>query len=216
MSSVFTAGSDALGITLRLSLAAAFLAVVFAGLRVALWPRQNTRVINWVALLLLCVPGSFLGAGLLALQIELHTAFAAAVLSLGYLLRFLYVPLRLVEEGLDAIPEHTLDAARLVSPSRFHLAATVALPLCAAHLLSGGLLVFLFAMSDTALPSKLAPPGAVPATVWLFQQQHLGYDEAVFGLSALLGAVAFGSILLTALVLAFLTRRTSDVSQLTS
>jgi iron(III) transport system permease protein len=209
MSSVFTAGSDALGITLRLALAAAFLAVFVAGLRVALWPQTSTRVVNGTALLLLCVPSSFLGAGLLALQIELHAAFAAAVLSLGFVLRFLYVPLRLVEEGLDAIPPHVIDAARLVSPSRFHLAATVALPLCLAHLLSGGLLVFLFAISDTALPSKLAPPGAVPATVWLFQQQHLGYDEAVFGLSALLGAVAVASVLIVTLALAFFTRRAS-------
>lgn len=213
MSSVFTAGSDALALSIRLALAAAMLATFITGLRVALWPNVSTRVISNTALLLLCVPSSFLGAGLLALQFSVAidpahiAAWGASVLTLGYVLRFLYVPLRLVEEGLSTIPQNVMEAARLSAPSRFNLAATVSLPLVGMHLLSGAVLVFLFALNEIALPSKLAPPGTQPATVWLFQQQHLGYDEAVFGLSLLLGGVAASAVFLGAVALHLLRRR---------
>jgi len=211
MSSVFTAGSDALALSIRLALAAAMLATFVVGLRVAFWPNTSTRTISNATLLLLCVPSSFLGAGMLAIQFALPLAqlpaWGAAVLTIGYVLRFLYLPLRLVEEGLAAIPQNVVEAAQLSAPNRFSLAANVSLPLVGGHLLSGAVLVFLFALNEIALPSKLAPPGTQPATVWLFQQQHLGYDEAVFGLSLLLGAVAASAVFIGAVALHLLRRR---------
>jgi len=213
MSSVFTAGSDALGLSIRLALAAAMLATFLTGARVALWPDVSARSISHSALLLLCVPSSFLGAGLLAIQFSVVVdparvhIWGTLILTLGYVLRFLYVPLRLVEEGLSAIPQDVIEAARLSSPSRFSLATQISLPLAGVHLLCGAVLVFLFALNEIALPSKLAPPGTQPATVWLFQQQHLGYDEAVFGLSLLLGSVAAAAVILGAVAMHMLRRR---------
>jgi len=191
----------------RLALAAAMLATFVAGLRVVFWPDVSARSLSHAALLLLCVPSSFLGAGLLAIQFSVVVdparihIWGTLILTLGYVLRFLYVPLRLVEEGLAAIPQNVLEAARVSSPTRLNLATQISLPLVGVHLLCGAVFVFLFALNEIALPSKLAPPGTQPATVWLFQQQHLGYDEAVFGLSLLLGGVAAMAVILGAVAL---------------
>jgi len=218
MSRVFGAGSDALFVSLRIAGAAAALAVVLAMLRVVCWPEMRTKAINGAALFLLAVPGSFLAAAFLALQVQLQAAANAlhagqlaaalplAILVLSYVARLLYAPLRLVEEGLAALDPEMFDAAALAGHGRLSRAAAVAVPLVAMHIAAGSGLVFVLVLGDIALADKLAPPGKVPATVWLFQQQHLGYDEAVFGLSLLLGAVVAAALLAAGLAVGLLGR----------
>lgn len=207
MSAVFGAGSEALGVSLRLAGSAALLAVLAGLLRTLFWPEMRARALNGAGLVLLAVPGSYLAAAGLALQVELQTAalavdaeelaavLPAAILALGYVARFLYVPLRLVEEGLAALDPEMLEAAALAGHGRLSRAVAVALPLVATHLAAAAALVFVLVLGDIAIADKLAPPGHTPATVWLFQQQHLGYDEAVFGLSLLLGAAVTAALL---------------------
>jgi len=218
MSRVFGAGSDALFVSLRIAGAAAALAVVLALLRAMCWPEMRAKAINGAALLLLAVPGSFLAAAFLALQLRLQAAANAlhaeqlaaalplAILALSYAVRFLYAPLRLVEEGLAALSPEMFEAAALAGHGRLSRAAAVAVPLVATHIAAGAGLVFVLVLGDIALADKLAPPGKVPATVWLFQQQHLGYDEAVFGLSLLLGAVVAAALLVAGIAVGLLRR----------
>jgi ABC-type Fe3+ transport system permease subunit len=216
MSRVFGAGSDALFVSLRIAGAAAALAVVLAVLRVLCWPEMRAKAINGAALLLLAVPGSFVAAAFLALQVRLQGAASAlhaaqlaaalplAILALSYVARFIYAPLRLVEEGLAALSPEMFEAAALSGHGRFSRAAAVAVPLVATHIAAGAALVFVLVLGDIAIADKLAPPGKVPATVWLFQQQHLGYDEAVFGLSLLLGAVVAAALLVAGVAVGWL------------
>ena len=185
LTKVFTTGREALGVSVRLAFAGAAAALVLAGIRIALAPRTRGTPVLFTALTLLALPASFVGAGFLALQLELPAAsgLPALVLAGAYTLRFLYVPLRLAEDGLAALPAEWFDAAAAAGQSRFASGFNLALPLLAPQLAAGAALVFVLGLSDIALATRLAPPGSVPATVWLFQQQHLAYDEAVFGLS---------------------------------
>jgi len=217
MSHVFGAGSDSLLVTARMAGAAALLAGIAAVLRLVFWPETRTPAVNTAGLFLLAVPGSFMAAALLAMQLYatkqlspetgapghlasvLITAIPASILAFGYIVRFIYVPLRLVEEGLAALDPDLLDAAALAGHGRISRAVSIALPLVAPHLAAATALVFILAMGEIPMAVRLAPPGQVPATVWLFQQQHLGYDEAVFGLSLLLGGVTAGTLLLCGL-----------------
>jgi iron(III) transport system permease protein len=217
MSQVFGAGSDSLLITARMAGAAALMAAIVAVLRLVFWPEMRTPAVTTAGLFLLAVPGSFLAAALLAMQIyatkqlnpdgstpgqwtsALLTALPTSILAIGYLVRFMYVPLRLIEEGLASLDPDLLDAAALAGHGRISRAVSIALPLVAPHLAAATALVFILAMGEIPMAVRLAPPGQVPATVWLFQQQHLGYDEAVFGLSLLLGGVAAGTLLLCGL-----------------
>lgn len=215
----FGVGLDPLGVSLRLALAAGLVAVVLGALRIACWPEVRTPAPNGAALLLLVVPGSLLAGGLLALQVlaggaldelgaqPLTQAFPAGMLlGLAYVLRFAYLPLRLAEEGLRALDPAMLEAAELAGTSRLTRGLAVALPQLWGHLLAAGALVFVLALGELPVSDKLAPPGAVPVSVWLFQQQHLGYTEAVFGLSLLVGAAACAGLTGAGLVGAALQR----------
>ncbi|MGD0091869.1 MAG: ABC transporter permease subunit [Planctomycetota bacterium] len=218
MSLVFSAGSSALVVSLRIAGAAAALAVVLVLLRTVCWPEMRVRAINGAALFLLAVPGSFLAAACLASQVELQKAARAvdagqlaaalplAILALSYAARFLYAPLRLVEEGLAALNPGMFEAAALAGHGRLSRAVAVAVPLVATHIAAGAALVFVLVLGDIAIADKLHPPGYAPATVWLFQMQHLGYDEAVFGLSLLLGAVAAAALLAAGLAVGWLSK----------
>jgi iron(III) transport system permease protein len=207
LATVFGSGSDALLLSVRLASGAAILAFLAALARVLWRPQTRLRALNTAAVLLLAVPGAFLAAALLNLQqtalpvarginTSLADTLPAAVLACGYCWRFIYLPLRLVEEGLAGLDRELLDAAALTGHSRVSAASVIALPLVLPHMLAGAALVFILALGEVPLTAPLAPPGAMPATVWLFQQQHMGYTEAVFGLSLLLGGAAAGVLLI--------------------
>ncbi len=218
MSAVFGAGVDSLGVTLRLAGAAALLAVFAGVVRLLLWPETRARSLTAAGLFLLAIPGSFLAAALLETQIRtspsissisasLAESYPAIILSVGYFVRFIYLPLRLVEEGIMSIDPALMEAATLAGHSRLSRAASIALPLAAPHVLAAAALVFILSLGEIPIAARLSPPGIQPATLWLFNQQHMGYDEAVFGLSLLLGGVAALTLFCLGLVTLFLTGR---------
>lgn len=222
----FKAGFEPLGVSLRLSLAAAIVAMLVAAARIAVWPNMRARPLNAASLLLLVIPGSFLAGGLMGLDVgisqQLESTGAAGqwlanampagmLMAFGYVLRFVYLPLRLAEEGLRTLDPATLEAAELAGQPGLAQGLGVALPQLWGHLLAAEALVFVLALGELPVSDKLAPPGAVPVSVWLFQQQHLGYTEAVFGLSLLVGIAAgiglFGAGILGAALRKWGTRR---------
>ncbi|HEY3319731.1 MAG TPA: hypothetical protein VGP72_04570 [Planctomycetota bacterium] len=218
MSAVFGAGTDALQVSVRMAGAAALLSIVLGILRLVFWPQSRARPINAACLILLTVPGSFLAAAFLSIQLNLTkwlmpggestlaSALPAAILTVGYVARFSYIPLRLVDEGLAALDPDLMNAAAVAGHGRLSRAVSVALPLLGPHLAAGAALVLVLGLGEVAMADRLAAPGAVPATVWLFQQQHMGYDEAVFGLSLLLGALSAACLLLAGWVASALMR----------
>lgn len=189
-------GLPALLVSLRLAAGVALLALVLGAARVACWPRAAARPLVWAGLFLLAIPGSFLAGGLLAVEGGVRSWGAAwllpgsLMLAGGCLLRFLYLPLRLAEEGLRAVDPALLEAAELAGHGRLARGLGVALPLAWRHLLAAAGLVFVLALGELPLADQLSPPGAVPLSVWLFNQQHYGYSEAVFALSLLAGGAA--------------------------
>jgi len=213
MSAVFGAGVDSLGVSVRLAGAAALLAGIAGAARLLCWPESRAFPLNAATLLLLAIPGSFLAAGMLETQLAIAPSlsfvpgqtFAAMIFCFAYFLRFLYIPLRLVEEGLAALDPDLLDAAALAGHGRFTRAGTIALPLVLPHLLAGAALVFILSLGEVPIAARLSPPGLQPSTLWLFNQQHMGYDESVFGLSLLLGGIAALTLFCAGVVTLFVT-----------
>lgn len=206
LSQSFKAGLDSLGSTFRLAGAATLLSILVAVLRLVVWPDTRNPALNAAGLFLLAVPGSFLAAALLEiyttsapllkhLPLNVSAALPTAMLTLGYLMRFIYLPLRLVEEGLAGIDPDMMDAAAMAGHGRISRAVTIALPLLGSHIAAAAALVFILSLGELPIADRLHPPGVTPAMVWLFQQQHMGYDETVFGLSLLLGVVAAVTLL---------------------
>jgi ABC-type Fe3+ transport system permease subunit len=186
------AGLPALWVSLRLAASVALLAVLAGALRTVCWPRTTARPLLWAGLLLLAVPGSFLAGGLLAAESEARAwvTLGSLMLAWGGVLRFAYLPLRLAEEGLRSLDPALLEAAELAGHSRVACGLGIALPLVWRHLLAAGGLVFVLMLGELPLADQLSPPGAVPLSVWLFNQQHYGYSEAVFALSLLAGVAS--------------------------
>jgi len=221
----FAEGWDALFVSVRLAAAAAIAVVVLSALRVVFWPEMRARSLHAASLLLLLIPGPFLAAGLLLQSVQAADLFdhmgragswlqnaapAGLLLCAGYVLRFLYLPLRLTDEALKALDPALLEAAELAGHTRMARGLGIALPQVWGSLLVAAALVFVLTLGELPVAVKLAPPGVLPASVWLFSQQHLGYTESVFGLSLALGGVAVAVLAgTTALLLRW--RRASEL-----
>ena len=207
----FASGVPYLWVSLRLAAAVAMLAAVLGALRVILWPQNTCAPLLWSALLLLAVPGSLVACGLLATEVQARSWLVSIggqgaelsrvlpgslVLACGYLLRFLYLPLRLSEEGLRGLDPAILESAETAGHGRVSRGLNIALPLVWRHLLAAAGLVFVLALGELPLSDQLAPPGGVPLPVWLFSQQHYGYTDDVFAASLLAGLVAMAGVIL--------------------
>jgi len=202
-------GVDSLALSVRLAAAVALLSGLLAVVRVLAWPDTRTRALNAAGLFLLAIPGSFLATAIFAIQLNasstlesaelerLAALIPAASLGMALVVRFLYVPLRLVEEGLASVDHEVLDSAALAGHGRLSVAISVALPLLLPHIAAATALVFILALGEIPLADRLSPPRAITAMVWLFQQQHMGYDAGVFGLSFLMGSVCAGVLFAT-------------------
>ncbi len=201
----FAVGLPYLFHAFRLAAAAGILAVIAGSVRIILWPDSRATPLRASALLLLIVPGAFLAAGLLTADVQARVGLdlmgplgqsfnrmfpAELTLVFGFAFRFIYLPLRLTEEGLRGLDPAILESAELAGHSRLHRGLGVALPMLWRHLLCAGALVFILGLGDLPVSAKLAPPGAMPASVWLFERQHQGYTEEVFAASLLLGIAA--------------------------
>jgi ABC-type Fe3+ transport system permease subunit len=207
-------------VSFRLAAGAALLALVLGALRVACWPERSAPALRAAALLVLAAPGACLAGGLLLSGVAAAEAMEGGLglnrpealaptgllLALGFAARFIYLPLRLAEEGLRALDPAMLEAAELAGHGRFSRGLGVALPNVWPHLAAACGLVFVFSLGELAVADKLAPPGAVPLSVWLFQEQHLGYSEAVFGMSLALALAAAAALLLAGAAAGWLER----------
>ena len=210
----FQAGAGALVLSLRLAAAAALFTGLLALARLLAWPAERTSALNLSALVLLVIPGAVLAAGMLNIQIRgvyFLTAppFTPSWLALAFALRFCYVPLRFVEEGLRGLDPELLDNAALLGQTRLASAFSIALPLTSGHFAAAAALVFVLALGEVPLAAVLAPPGFAPATIWLFNQQHMGYDEGVFALSLLLGLAAGAAVFIGSFAIRWVSRRKS-------
>jgi iron(III) transport system permease protein len=183
-----------LAASLRMAAGVALLAALAGALRVILWPQMRAAPLCWAALVLLALPGAFVASGFLTLQFKANQwdvqwfSTSSLVLSIGYLVRFIYLPLRLTEEGLGALEPSMLESAELAGHGRLSRGLTVALPMVWPHLLAAGALVFVFVLGELPLSQRLAPPGQTPVCLWLFNLQHYDYTERVFVLCLMLGA----------------------------
>jgi ABC-type Fe3+ transport system permease subunit len=172
--------------------------------------------LQWIALLLLILPGALLSSGLLAGKLQglwLLDRFgigdwverispAGALLCVGMVLRFIYLPLRLLDEGMRRIDPACLEAALMAGHGRSALVVGILIPQLRSYWLAAGLMVFVLSLGELVLAARLAAPGAIPASLLIFNQQHNGYQEGVFGQSLALGLLG----LLAALILLWIWR----------
>ena len=171
----------------------------------------GSRMLDALAMLPLAVPGLILAAGYVALTVPGSWLQAVgpgrnpfAILVLAYTARRMPFIVRGVAGGLQQAPESLEEAARNLGASRTRTAFSITLPLIAANIIAGGVLVFAFAMlevSDSLVLAQLAEHYPITKQIYILatgspETQSLAAALGVYGMALLGGTMALASLLL--------------------
>ena len=117
---------------------------------------------EWLALLLLALPGSVIGVGLIGLWNHPATNFiyaSPAILILGYLAQYAVLPMRTVSASVAAVPRSLEEAAWLSGAGWLVTLWHIVAPLAGRGLLAAWLISYVFCVRDVAISIVVYPPG---------------------------------------------------------
>ena len=147
---------------------------------------------EWIALLLLALPGSVIGIGLISLWNTKATAFiyaSPAILILGYLAQYAILPMRVVAASLHTVPRSLEQAAWLSGADWITTLRWIVAPLARRGLLAAWLISFVFALRDVAISIVVYPPGADTLPVRILTLMANGAPSLIAALCIILIAV---------------------------
>jgi iron(III) transport system permease protein len=117
---------------------------------------------EWLAFLLLALPGSIIGIGLISVWNTAATNFiysSPVILVLGYLTQYAILPMRVVSASLAAVPRSLEEAAWLSGAGWFITLRRIVAPLASRGLLAAWLISYVFSLRDVAMSIVVYPPG---------------------------------------------------------
>jgi iron(III) transport system permease protein len=147
---------------------------------------------EWIALLLLALPGSVIGIGLISLWNTKATGLiyaSPAILVLGYLAQYAILPMRVVAASLHAVPYGLEQAAWLSGASWIATLRSIVAPLARRGLLAAWLISFVFALRDVAISIVVYPPGADTLPIRILTLMANGAPSLIAALCIILIAV---------------------------
>ena len=147
---------------------------------------------EWIALLLLALPGSVIGIGLISLWNTKATSFiyaSPAILILGYLAQYAILPTRVVAASLHAVPRSLEQAAWLSGAGWIATLRLIVAPLARRGLVAAWLISFVFALRDVAISIVVYPPGADTLPVRILTLMANGAPSVIAALCIILIAV---------------------------
>jgi iron(III) transport system permease protein len=147
---------------------------------------------EWIALLLLALPGSVIGIGLISLWNTKATAFiyaSPAILILGYLAQYAILPMRVVAASLHAVPRSLEQAAWLSGADWITTLRSIVASLAHRGLLAAWLISFVFSLRDVAVSIVVYPPGADTLPVRILTLMAKGAPSLIAALCVVLIAV---------------------------
>jgi iron(III) transport system permease protein len=147
---------------------------------------------EWLALLLLALPGSVIGIGLISLWNTKVTSFiyaSPAILILGYVAQYAILPMRVVSASLGAVPRSLEEAARLSGAGWLMTMRDIVAPLAGRGLLAAWLIGYVFSLRDVAISIVVYPPGADPLPVRILTLMANGAPSLIAALCTILIAV---------------------------
>lgn len=195
---------DALGRSLLYAALGASLLTAFGFFLGLLW-RERTRgagLTEFAALLLLILPSSVVGIGLIGLWNQPATAgFYASpgLLLLGYLIQYGALSGGIAHSALARLPPSLEQAAAVAGAGWWRRILFIALPLSRRGLLTAWLVAYLFCLRDTGLALLVYPPGGDTLPVRIFTVMANSPFGLVAALCALLVAAALPPLILTGL-----------------
>lgn len=171
-----------------------------------LWREQSycSGMTEFTALLLLILPSTVIGIGLIGLWNRPETNWLYAspgILLMGYVIQYAALAGGIVHATLSRIPSSLEQAAAVAGAGWWRRILFIVLPLSRRGLLTAWLVAYLFCLRDTGLAMLVYPPGEDTLPVRIFTLMANTPFGLVAALSALLIAaalpllVAFGLLL---------------------
>jgi iron(III) transport system permease protein len=147
---------------------------------------------EWTTLLLLALPGSVIGIGLINLWNTKVTSFiyaSPAILILGYLAQYAILPTRVVAASLHAVPRSLEQAAWLSGAGWIATLRLIVAPLARRGLVAAWLISYVFVLRDVAISIVVYPPGADTLPVRILTLMANGAPSVIAALCIILIAV---------------------------
>ena len=116
---------------------------------------------EWLAFLLLALPGSVIGVGLISVWNTTATNFiyaSPAILILGYLTQYAILPIRVVSASLAAVPRSLEEAAWLSGAGWLITLRRIVTPLASRGLFVAWLISYVFSLRDVAMSIVVYAP----------------------------------------------------------
>jgi iron(III) transport system permease protein len=150
------------------------------------------QVNEWLALLLLALPGSVIGIGLINLWNTKTTNFiyaSPAILLLGYVAQYAILPMRVVSASLSAVPRSLEEAARLSGAGWLTTLRYIVAPLAGRGLLAAWLISYVFSLRDVAISIVVYPPGSDTLPIRILTLMANGAPSLIAALCIILIAI---------------------------
>jgi len=163
-SEAWTRGYDALLRSLFYAAVGASLLTVTGFFLGLLWRERTccSGITQFTALLLLILPGTVLGIGLIRLWNTPETNWIYAspgILIIGYVIQYAALPSAVLHAVLTRLPPSLEQAAALAGARWWRRLLSIVLPLSRRGLLLAWLVSYLFCLRDTGLAMLVYPPG---------------------------------------------------------
>jgi len=199
----WTRGYDALSRSLLYAASGASVLTALGFFLGLLWRERTyfSGITKFTALLLLILPGTVLGIGLIGLWNRPATAWLYAspgILIMGYVIQYAALPAGIIHAVLARLPSSLEHAAALSGAGWWRRVLLIVLPLSRRGLLAAWLVSYLFCLRDTSLAMLVYPPGGdtLPVRIYtLMANSPFGLVAALCTLliiTALLPLALFG------------------------
>jgi ABC-type spermidine/putrescine transport system permease subunit II len=121
------------------------------------------RSVDALALFLFTLPGTVIGIGLISLwnRPATNAVYATpAIIILGYLAQYAFIPMRMMAASLQRIPPSLERAAELSGASWFMTLRTIVAPLAKRGLTATWIIAYVFCLRDVGITMVVYPPGS--------------------------------------------------------
>jgi iron(III) transport system permease protein len=121
------------------------------------------RSVDALALFLFTLPGTVIGIGLISLwnRPATNAVYATpAIIILGYLAQYAFLPMRMMAASLQQIPPSMEYAAQLSGASWFMTFRTIVAPMAQRGLTATWIVAYIFCLRDVGITMVVYPPGS--------------------------------------------------------
>jgi iron(III) transport system permease protein len=121
------------------------------------------RSVDALALFLFALPGTVIGIGLISLwnRPATNAIYATpAIIILGYLAQYAFIPMRMMAASLQRIPPSLERAAELSGASWFMTSRAIVAPMAKRGLTATWIIAYIFCLRDVGITMVVYPPGS--------------------------------------------------------